>query len=116
MALLRVDVGGDLTDTVVTIFGPIPLAIALLALEDPRGSLIGWPRRVLPGLFPGLVAGLMLGLALRVAMRLVALAAGVPTSFTISGSLTVLLIFMCDMKLVRSSGPGTEVSWTHSEW
>ena len=35
----------------------------------------------------------MLGLALRVAMRLVALAAGVPTSFTLPGTLTVLLIF-----------------------
>jgi len=33
VVLLRVDVGGDLTDTVVTIFGPIPLAIAMLALD-----------------------------------------------------------------------------------
>ena len=93
VVLLRVDVGGDLTDTVVTIFGPIPLAIAMLALEDPRGRPIGWLRGVMPGLFPGLVAGSVLGLALRVAMRLVALAAGVPTSFTIPGTLTVLLIF-----------------------
>ena len=93
VVLLRVDVGGDLTDTLVTIFGPIPLAIAMLALEDPGGRPIGWLRGVMPGLFPGLVAGSMLGLALRVAMRFVALAAGVPTSFTIPGTLTVLLIF-----------------------
>ncbi len=69
-------------------------AIALLALEDPRGRPIGWLQGVMPGLFPGLVAGSILGLAMRVAMRLVALAAGVPTSFTIPGSLTVLLIFV----------------------
>lgn len=93
VVLLRVDVGGDLTDTVVTIFGPIPLAIAMLALEDPRGRPIGWLRGIMPEVFPGLVAGAMLGLALRVAMRLVALAAGVPTSFTIPGTLTVVLIF-----------------------
>ena len=94
IVLLRVDAGGELLDTVVSIFGPIPLAVALLALNDPRDSLIGWLRGVLPGLFPGMVAGLMLGLALRLVMRLVALAAGVSPSFTIPGSLTVLLIFM----------------------
>ena len=93
VVLLRVDLGGDLIDTVVTIFGPIPLAIAMLALENPRGRPIGWLRGVMPGLFPGLVAGSMLGLVLRVVMRLVALAAGVPTRFTITGTLIVMLIF-----------------------
>ena len=93
VVLLRVDVGGDLTDTVVTIFVPIPLAIGMLALEDPRGRPVSWLRGVLPGLLPGLVAGSILGLALRVAMRLVALAARVPASFTMPGTLTVVLIF-----------------------
>ena len=94
VVLLRVDFGGDLADTVVTIFGPIPLAIAVLALENRRGRLIDWLQGVMPGLVPGLVAGFMLGLALRVAMRLVTLAVGTTTSFTVSGTLIVLLIFM----------------------
>ena len=91
--LLAAELGGELTDTLVTMFGPLPLAMVLLTLDDHKGGPASLVRTLAPALVPGILAGLALGLALRAAMRVVALAAGVTTSFTVSGTLTVLLIF-----------------------
>ena len=92
VVLLRLEASGDLLDTVLTVVGPIPLAVALLALEQRDIGLVGWLRGILPGLLPGAIAGLVLWSGLRVAMRLVALASGIPPSFTIGGTLEVLLV------------------------
>ena len=108
IVMLRADLGGDLADTVVSFFGPLPLAMAVFALADPRGGPMACLRGVLPGLIPGLVAGLMLGLALRLVMRLVALVAGLTTSFSIPGTLTVLLIFAL---LGGAYGPLLTAAW-----
>ena len=72
--------------------GPIPLAVALLALDQRHIGPAGWLRKILPGLLPGAIAGLALWCGLRVGMRVVALAAGIPPSFSVSGTLEVLLI------------------------
>ena len=92
VVMLRVDVGGELADTLVTLLGPFPLAAIVLALEDPGSRPIGWLRGVLSGVLPGLAVGLLLGLALRVGMRVVAMAAGLPLTFTIPGTVTLLVI------------------------
>ena len=91
VVLLRLEASGDLLDTVLTIVGPIPLAVALLALDQREIGLVGWLRGILPGLLPGAIAGLVLWSGLRVAMRLVALASGIPPNFTVGGTLEVLL-------------------------
>ena len=92
VVLLRLEASGDLLDTVLTIIGPIPLAVALLALDQRHIGPAGWLRKILPGLLPGAIAGLALWCGLRVGMRVVALAAGIPPSFSVSGTLEVLLI------------------------
>ena len=92
VALLSVDVGGDLADTLVTLLGPFPLAVVVLALEEPGGRPIDWLRGIMPGVFPGLAVGLLLGLALRVGMRIVAMAAGLPLTFSVPGTM-ILLVF-----------------------
>ena len=92
IVLLSLELSGDALDTTITVSGPIPLAMAVLALEQRHAGPVGWLRGIAPGFFPGAIAGVASWLGLRVAMRLVALAAGVPTSFTMAGTLEVLLI------------------------
>ena len=93
VTLLAADLGGELVDTLVTVLGPIPLAMVLLSIDDPTSRPANWARVLSRALVPGIAAGFALGLALRIAMRLVALAVGVPTSFTVAGTLTILFIF-----------------------
>ncbi len=91
IVLLRLEFSSDLNDIGITLLGPIPLAVALLAVEEPRRP-VNWFRTILPGIVPGLLAGLALGLGLRIGMRLVALAAGVPATFSIPGTVGLLII------------------------
>lgn len=93
VTLLAADLGGELVDTLVTVLGPIPLAMVLLSIDDPTSRPANWARVLSRALVPGIAAGFALGLALRIAMRLVALAVGVPTRFTVAGTLTILFIF-----------------------
>ncbi len=60
IVLLRLELSGDALDTAITVFGPIPLAMAVLVLEQRHAGPVGWPQRIAPGFLPGAIAGVAL--------------------------------------------------------
>lgn len=77
---------------VATLLLPVAVAHALVLGEAVRGRSIKPLLPVWLGVLSGAGAGALLGIGLRVGMRAVAIVAGEPTSFSIGGSVFVLML------------------------